>query len=284
MTDGRRTWTDEELAFLREHAPGHTRREIYEELSRRFPGHTHTFENMVAAMKNRKITTGTHRWYGHVLKPEERDPKWYRDEELDFLREYAPGHTRKEIHAEYNRRFPERPRSFKSVVACMKNHSITNGLDGRFQKGRKSEAWNKGKKMTPEHRAKCEAFFFGGENKPPKTEPIGTEKKFSDGYIWVKVDDQPNVKKQVSWKQKQRLIWEEANGPIPEGMFVTFLDGNRENFDLSNLALITRAEHARLNQSGLRSEDPEITAAALQVAKLTTKIGQLQRDSKKKNQ
>lgn len=284
MTDGRRVWTDEELAFLREYAPGHSRREIYEELSRRFPSHTHTFENMVAAMKNRKITTGTHRWYGHALSPKERDPKWYRDEELAFLREYAPGHTRKEIHAEYNRRFPERPRSFKSVVACMKNHSITNGLDGRFQKGRKSEAWNKGKKMTPEHRAKCEHSFFGSKNKPPKTEPIGTEKKLSDGYIWVKVDDQLCAKKNVNWKQKQCLIWEQHNGPIPEGMFVTFLDGNRENFDLDNLALITRAEHARLNQSGLRSEDPEITQAALQLAKLTTKIGQRQRDNKESNQ
>lgn len=285
MTDGRRTWTDEELAFLREYAPGHTRREIYEELSRRFPGHTHTFENMVAAMKNRKITTGTHRWYGHVLKPEERDPKWYRDEELAFLREYAPGHSRKEIHAEYNRRFPERPRSFKSVVACMKNHGITNGLDGRFPPGGKgSRPWNQGKKMSPEQYEKCKPTMFSKNHRPVQYLPIGTEKKLSDGYTWVKVDDQINAKKNVNWKQKQRLIWEQEHGPVPEGMFVTFLDGNRENFDLSNLALITRAEHARLNQSGLRSEDPEITAAALQVAKLTTKIGQLQRDSKKKNQ
>ena len=285
MTDCRRTWTDEELAFLREYAPGHTRREIYEELSRRFPGHTHTFENMVAAMKNRKIRTGTHRWYGHVLKPEERDPKWYRDEELAFLREYAPGHSRKEIHAEYNRRFPERPRSFKSVVACMKNHGITNGLDGRFPPGGKgSRPWNQGKKMSPEQYEKCKPTMFSKNHRPQQYLPIGTEKKLSDGYIWVKVDDQINAKKNVNWKQKQRLVWEQEHGPVPEGVVVTFLDGNRENFDLSNLALITRAEHARLNQSGLRSEDPEITAAALQVAKLTTKIGQLQRDSKKKNQ
>lgn len=236
-------------------------------------------------MKNRKITTGTHRWYGHVLKPEERDPKWYRDEELAFLREYAPGHSRKEIHAEYNRRFPERPRSFKSVVACMKNHGITNGLDGRFPPGGKgSRPWNQGKKMSPEQYEKCKPTMFSKNHRPVQYLPIGTEKKLSDGYIWVKVDDQINAKKNVNWKQKQRLIWEQEHGPVPEGMFVTFLDGNRENFDLSNLALITRAEHARLNQSGLRSEDPEITAAALQVAKLTTKIGQLQRDSKKKNQ
>ena len=274
MTDGRRKWTDDEIAFLTEFAPGRSRPEVYEELCRRFPDGGHTFDTMIACMKNRKIRTG------RKPKPKWKHPKFFTDEELAFLADYVPGHTRKEVHEEFNRRFPDRPRTYGQVVACMKNHDMKNGLDSRFQKGRKSEAWNKGKKMTPEHRAKCEAFFFGGENKPPKTEPVGTEKKLSDGYIWVKVDDQPNVKKQVNWKQKQRLIWEQANGPIPDGMFVTFLDGNRENFSLDNLALITRAEHARLNQSGLRSADPELTAAALQVAKLTTKIGQLQRDKK----
>lgn len=274
MKDGRRRWTDEEIAFLKEYAPGRTRPEIYEELGRRFPDHGFSYESMIAAMKNRKIRCGRTR------KPRPKDPKFYTEDELAFLRDYAPGHSRKECHAEFNRRFPDRQRSLGSVVACMKNHDFKTGRDGHFHKGRKSVPWNKGKKMTPEHRAKCERSFFGSENKPPKTEPVGTEKRLSDGYIWVKIDDKPNAKKQVNWRQKQRLVWEQHNGPVPEGMFVTFLDGNRENFAIENLALITRAEHARLNQSGLRSEDPEITAAALQLAKLTTKIGNMQRDIK----
>ncbi len=274
MTDGRRRWTDDEVAFLKEYTPGHSRTEVYAELKRRFPDNDRTFENMVACLKNRKIRCG------RKPKPKWKDPKYYTDDELAFLRDYAPGHSRKECHAEFNRRFPDRQRSLGSIVACMKNHEYKTGRDGRFQKGRKSESWNKGKKMTPEHRAKCEHSFFGSENKPPKTEPVGTEKRLSDGYIWVKIDDKPNAKKQVNWRQKQRLVWEQHNGPVPEGMFVTFLDGNRENFAIENLALITRAEHARLNQSGLRSEDPEITAAALQLAKLTTKIGNMQRDIK----
>lgn len=279
MDDGRRRWTDEEIAFLKEYTPGRTRAEVYEELGKRFPGHTHTFENMVACMKNRKIRTGRR------PKPKPKHPKYWRDDELAFLAEYVPGHTRKEVHEEYNRRFPDRPRTYGQVVSCMKNHDLKNGLDGRFPPGgRGSRPWNQGKKMSPEQYEKCKPTMFSKNHRPQQYLPIGTEKKLSDGYIWVKVDDQINAKKNVNWKQKQRLVWEQEHGPVPEGMFVTFLDGNRENFDLSNLALITRAEHARLNQSGLRSEDPEITAAALQVAKLTTKIGQLQRDSKKKNQ
>lgn len=278
MTDGRRRWTDEEIAFLREYTPGHTRPEVFEELGRRFPEHDHSFENMISCLKNRQIRTGRRR------KPQPKHPKYWRDDELAFVKEYAPGHTRKEIHAEHNRRFPDRPRSFKSVVACMKNHGITNGLDGRFPPGGKgSRPWNKGRKMSPEQYEKCKPTMYSKGNRPPNYKPIGTELRLSDGYIWVKVDDQPKAKKNVNWKQKQRLIWEQHNGPIPDGMFVTFLDGNRDNFNIDNLALITRAEHARLNQSGLRSDDPEITEAALQVAKLKTKIGRMQRERKKRN-
>jgi len=61
--------------------------------------------------------------------------------------------------------------------------------------------------------------------------PIGSE-KISNNHVYIKVSLQPNL-----WKPKQRFIWEEAHGPIPEGHKVNFVDGNIRNFDLSNLAL-----------------------------------------------
>lgn len=274
-----RRWTEDELAFLKEYTPGHSYREIHEEHNRRFPDLPRSLESVRNVCVNHKFHCG-----GRQGRPVYQDPAFYSEDELAFLKEYAPGHSRKEIHEEYNRRFPERPRSFKSVVACLKNHGITNGRDTRFPPGGKgSRPWNQGKKMSPEQYEKCKPTMYSKGNRPKQYLPIGTEKKLADGYTWVKVDDQLCAKKNVNWKQKQRLIWEQHNGPIPEGMFVTFLDGNRENFAIENLALITRAEHARLNQSGLRSEDPEITATALQIAKLSTKIGQLQRDIKENN-
>lgn len=35
------------------------------------------------------------------------------------------------------------------------------------------------------------------------------------------------------------LIWEELNGPIPAGFQVAFRDGNKRNFDLANLELVS---------------------------------------------
>lgn len=46
---------------------------------------------------------------------------------------------------------------------------------------------------------------------------------------------------------KHQLIWEKYNGPIPEGMVITFLDGNKQNFDINNLMAITPELHSLLN-------------------------------------
>lgn len=207
-------------------------------------------------------------------------PRLWTDDELDFLKEYAPGHSQKEIVAEHNRRFPEIPRELSSIKSTMKRYGIRTGNDPRYKKGHVSSHTTKGTKLKPEHYEKCKRTMFGPEHLPAQTQPVGTEKRLSDGYVWVKVNDLPNVKRGVNWKKKQVVVWEQHNGPIPEGMFVTFLDGNRDNFDIHNLALVTRAEHARMNHEQLRSEDPEVTAAALKLARLKTKIGQLQRDRK----
>jgi hypothetical protein len=53
----------------------------------------------------------------------------------------------------------------------------------------------------------------------------------------------------VALKQKNyyvhRLVWEQFNGPIPEGMVINHIDGNKKNNDLNNLELVTHAENIR---------------------------------------
>jgi len=44
-----------------------------------------------------------------------------------------------------------------------------------------------------------------------------------------------------------RDVWQDANGPIPEGMDIHHRDGNRENNALENLALMDKADHTRLH-------------------------------------
>lgn len=41
------------------------------------------------------------------------------------------------------------------------------------------------------------------------------------------------------------LAWEEANGPVPDGYVVHHIDHDKRNNALSNLRLMTHAEHSR---------------------------------------
>ena len=44
--------------------------------------------------------------------------------------------------------------------------------------------------------------------------------------------------------QESRLLWEQANGPIPEGRQIHHIDANPSNDDLDNLQCLTPSEHA----------------------------------------
>ncbi|MDR2053807.1 MAG: HNH endonuclease [Treponema sp.] len=105
---------------------------------------------------------------------------------------------------------------------------------------------------------------------------MGTEIIDENGYVKVK------TRNPKTWKFKQRLIWEKAYGKIPRNRMVIFADGNRLNFALDNLLLVSRAEHAVMNRWDLRSAHGELTRAGLAVADLKMAIAGRKRGVKKK--
>ena len=187
----------------------------------------------------------------------------YTAEEHKFLREFIPGHTYKEIVAEWNKRFNE-PITEGRVKGYMANHKINNGLTGRFKKG--NVPHNKGKHMPTVGRM-AETQYKKG-NLPHNTVPVGTERVSKDGYIEVKVRMRP-TKGNSNWCGKHRLVWEAAHGKVPEGHVVIFLDGNKQNCTLENLALVTRAEHLALTKNKLRHSDRDLTETGVLIAKVS---------------
>jgi hypothetical protein len=102
---------------------------------------------------------------------------------------------------------------------------------------------------------------------PAHALPIGTEKIDSCGYMRIKIDNVLcDCKK--NWKAKHQVIWEDAHGPVPKGHIIIFADGNKLNFDLNNLLLVSRNEVAIINHEGLISSDPDLTKTGLLVARL----------------
>ncbi len=199
----------------------------------------------------------------------------YTEEEHEFLRNFIPGHTYKEIVAAYNQKFSE-PITESRVKGYMANHKIKNGLTGRFKKG--NIPFNKGKKGVC---AKgCEKTWFTNGHLPHNTKPIGYERITKDGYTEVKIKMRPSrAGCGDNFKGKHHIVWEKAYGPVPKGYKITFLDGNKKNCVLENLALITNAEHLQMTRRGLRSEIPQITETGILIAR----AGIASQKAKKKN-
>jgi hypothetical protein len=62
--------------------------------------------------------------------------------------------------------------------------------------------------------------------------PLSTNS--GDRYVQVYYSNQPI-------KYAHRVIWEYVNGPIPEGMTINHIDGNKRNNKISNLECIPQA-------------------------------------------
>ena len=155
-------------------------------------------------------------------------------------------------------------------------HRINSGLTGRFQKGHIPA--NKGKKLeefigeerAKEAKKKMSVSWFKKEEDSLNEMPLGTVVTTRDGYKLIKVS--MTGKRWGRWELLHRVVWEEHNGPIPEGMIVIFKDSNKLNCSVDNLALVSRREHLRLNRDKLRFEDPELTETGIELVRLRNAI------------
>jgi hypothetical protein len=168
----------------------------------------------------------------------------YTPEEIRFLKENVPGRSYAEVTALFNELFGLKLNKQKIINMCHRL-GVKNGLISKFKPGH--IAYNKGAKGLhhAKHRQRC---------------PIGTEKIDYYGYTLVETADSV-------WEAKHRYIWEQAHGKIPKGMKIIFLDNNRQNFDLENLAMVSISEGVRLTQYGLRSNNREETLTGIAIVR-----------------
>lgn len=71
----------------------------------------------------------------------------------------------------------------------------------------------------------------------PFASPIGAERVVKDGRVQIKASD-------GKWRYRSRIVWAEANGPIPHGYVIHHRNENPMDDRLENLQMLTRAQHA----------------------------------------
>ena len=134
------------------------------------------------------------------------------------------------------------PQYLKTAASGRYKDGMRSGEAFQFKPGH--TPYNKGKKMPAETYEKVKKAMFKQGHKPANTKPVGTINVRADSsgrfYQYVKIKDS-------HWELLQRHVWMQANGEIPKGCVINFIDGNYLNCELSNLQVKTRGEMAIMN-------------------------------------
>lgn len=255
-------YTPEQIAYLREIAPGRYLYQIVQMMNERFSTALSASQIKCLMVRN-GIKNGM-----QLRCPPEKVRRLTTPEQDTWIKAHSAGKTSAELIAMIKEKFGI-VFTVEQIKGYKNRKRINTGLTGRFEKGH--IPFNKGRKIPAEVYAKAAPTMFKKGQLPAMTRPVGAECWRDDGYLWVKVA-QPN-----KWRLKHRVIWETTNGPIPDGHKIIFADGNRSNFDINNLICVSAAELARLNQRGLIFNNPEATKAGVLVARLLTKAGKIKR-------
>lgn len=194
----------------------------------------------------------------------------YSPEQLAFLKRQYQVHDTNALTDLFNETYGT-DKQVSHIRACLKNHKITCGRTGRFEKGQ--AVWNKGMTGRPVH-ANSKATQFKKGCKPANQKPLGHERICSkDDCVLVKVAEKnPYTNAPTRYRYKHQVLWEQHNGPIPHGHVVIFKDGNKRNFALDNLELVNRKVLLRMNKHHYRDQDQDVKPALLSLSKLEVAI------------
>ena len=127
------------------------------------------------------------------------------------------------------------------------------GRKGWYKKG--IVPHNKGKQLsdylTPEQIEKMKSTQFKKGQKPHNARADG-DLSWRNGYCWIRISES-------NWKLLQRHVWETEKGAIPAEHNIIFLDGDRKNCRIENLACVSNTE--LLDKNRLWQYPPELQRA-----------------------
>lgn len=188
-------------------------------------------------------------------------------EELAWIEAHA-SLPRREAWVAFVGRFGREDVKLGAFCNLCKRRGWKTGRTGRIEKG--AVSWNKGRKM-PFNANRARTQFRKGQL-PHNTRYAGHERVNRQGYVEVSIDEtNPHTGFERRYVHKHRWLWEQANGPVPEGHALKSLDGDRLNTDPSNWVAIPRAMLPRLNGihgRGYDEAEPEVKPAIMLATRL----------------
>lgn len=159
-------------------------------------------------------------------------PECLSDDEMAFIREFAPGHRTRKVTRELNERFSA-SHTVHQIRYFMRKNGISNG------------------------------FSFEDKN----AKPIGSESVFKagsatpEGFVKVKTAE--------GWRLKHHLAWERCHGRrVPERSYVLFANHDTRDFDPENLVCVPISLVGKINKMHGLYHDRESLETVIAIAKL----------------
>ncbi len=183
-----------------------------------------------------------------------RKRKYWTADEVDWLVKHYPFDRAADIAETLNRPISSIYDKAAQLGLGKSETFMVSDRSGRILRGRQHPAviaarfqprhtpWNKGMKGLDLSGGRGSRFKPG--EKPKNWKPVGSE-RMSKGFLQRKMTDTGYPPR--DWVPVHHLVWAEHHGPIPAWHVVVFRDGDRRNFALGNLALITRRELMQRN-------------------------------------
>jgi len=207
------------------------------------------------------------RMLGRHTKYSAAEVGWLRDNCTVVIGEY---------HRTFCERFNRNDVTKSGLNGFRKKQKWKTGRDGHFNKG--AVPWSKGKKL-PFNVNSAQTQFKTGQL-AHNTKFAGHERVNSQGYVEISVNEtNPHTGFERRYVHKHRWLWEQAHGPVPDGMVLKCL-GDKLNTDPSNWELVPRGLLPRLNgKSGRRYDKApdDLKPTIMAVAKLEHRLREKKR-------
>lgn len=220
----------EEESWIRENCAGIRIAETARRFSVRF-GREITYDQMKAYMARHRLTNGLS--HGQEKgQPSKVFPK----EVFDYMMHRSGQLYTKELTKEVNEKFGTNYNE-RQIKAWKSNHGVHSKDSHRYKKG--NVPWTKGLKGL--HFAGSEKGQFKKGQIPHNAVPVGTKIKDTYGYWKIKTGE-PDI-----WEFMHIAVWTTEHGEIPEGHAIAFLDGDKDNYGIDNLACVPKGAVSVMN-------------------------------------
>lgn len=207
--------------------------------------------------------------------------KWTPDEERR-VRESYPNTETKLLAAEFNCKESQLHALARKLQVLKSKEFLSEffrksaenarkaGINSRFKPGHNT--WNKGIHYVAGGRSA--ETRFKPHSLPKNYKPVGSERFHKEGYLQRKITDTGYPPR--DWVMVHHLVWRAAGNQIPKGHVLVFRDGDKTNFALENLELISRSDLMRRNS--YHNYGPEVAAVIQLRGAIARKINTLARN------